>query len=202
MMPKRQVWAKLVSESNNDLNMVKLWALAVWSVWGLVAPLLARICSMFGRTVEKAAVRSSKVLVSVVPAWPMGKAMNFTHPQKFLRAAMGGISRFFFDLGVATEVPTEADLHDDEGACCLGERGWFWGRRLRDPSFVDEVRFCAIAGLERLSSLFRWKDPIGYSAGGRSAFGVSIAGGETPGAVSRVLRDVYVALAASFLYCR
>jgi len=54
--------------------------MVLWSVAGLAAPLMARDLSTFGRTVEKAAVRLSRVLVSVVPAWPMGKAINYTRP--------------------------------------------------------------------------------------------------------------------------
>ena len=40
--------------------------------------MLARNLSTDGRPVEKAAERCSRVPVSVVPAWPMGKAMNST----------------------------------------------------------------------------------------------------------------------------
>jgi hypothetical protein len=35
-------------------------------------------------------VRCSRVLASVVPAWPMGRAMNSTRPQCLLRAATRG----------------------------------------------------------------------------------------------------------------
>ncbi len=62
----------------------------MWSVAGLKVPLLARDLSTVGWTVEKAAVSYSRVLVSVVPAWPMGKAMNSTLPQHLRRAAMKG----------------------------------------------------------------------------------------------------------------
>jgi len=55
----------------------------LWSVAGLGAPLLAREFSTLDRTVEKEAVRWSNVLVSVVPAWPMGKAMNTPVPNIF-----------------------------------------------------------------------------------------------------------------------
>ena len=47
---------------------------------GLAAPLLARDLSTAGQTVEKAAMSLSRVLVSVVPEWPVGKAMNYTRP--------------------------------------------------------------------------------------------------------------------------
>ena len=67
MMPKRRDWAKSVSESSNDLNKAWLGALALWSVAGMDVPLLAHDISTVGRTVETAAVRWSRVLVSVVP---------------------------------------------------------------------------------------------------------------------------------------
>ena len=58
-------------------------------VWGGV-PLLALAWSALGRTVWKAAVKWSRVLVSAVPACPMVMATNSTLPQYFLRAAMMG----------------------------------------------------------------------------------------------------------------
>ena len=64
--------------------------MALWSVTGLAAPQLARDFSTFGRTVEKAAVTWSRDLVSAIPAWPIGKAMNSTRPQYLLRTAMRG----------------------------------------------------------------------------------------------------------------
>ncbi len=67
-MPRRRDCAKSVTESNNDLNRAKLWAFALWSVAGLEMPLLARDLSTDDRTMEKAAVRWSRVLVSVVTA--------------------------------------------------------------------------------------------------------------------------------------
>ena len=87
MMPRRRDCAKSVIESRSDLNRMKSWAFALWSVAGLRMPLLARDRSTEGLTVESAAVRWSNVLVSVVPAWPMGTATNSTLPQYFLRAA-------------------------------------------------------------------------------------------------------------------
>ncbi len=80
MMTKRWDWAKSVIESSSDLNMVKSWAFALWSVAGQDAPLLARDLSADGRTVKMAAVRWSRVLVSVVPEWPIGKATNSNLP--------------------------------------------------------------------------------------------------------------------------
>ena len=51
MMYVRRDSAKSVRESNNDLNRLKSWDLALWSVARLVTPLLARACSTRGRTV-------------------------------------------------------------------------------------------------------------------------------------------------------
>jgi hypothetical protein len=99
--------------------------LALWSVAELAAPVLVRVFSTFVRTAEKTAVRWSRILVSVVSAWPMGKAKNSTRLQYLLRAAMRGggeYFRFFLDLNVAAEVPTKADLYDDEGALFYVER--------------------------------------------------------------------------------
>jgi len=62
--------------------------MALCSVAWLAAPLPARDLSTLGRTVEKAEVRWSRVLVSVVPAWPMGKAMSSTRPHCLPRAAI------------------------------------------------------------------------------------------------------------------
>jgi hypothetical protein len=70
-MPNRWDLAKSVIESSSDLNREKSWIMAMWSVAGLEAPLLAHDLSTVGRTLEKAAVRGSRVLMSVVPAWPM-----------------------------------------------------------------------------------------------------------------------------------
>ena len=43
---------------------------------------------VIGRTVEKAVVSWSRVLVSNVPVWPIEKAMSSTLPQYLLRAAI------------------------------------------------------------------------------------------------------------------
>ena len=66
-MPRRQDCAKSVIESRSDLNRVKSWAFVLWSVAGLEMPQLTRDLSVEDRTVEKAAVMWSRVLVSVVP---------------------------------------------------------------------------------------------------------------------------------------
>ncbi len=80
--------------------------MAMWSVAGLKAPLQARDLLTVGRTVEKAAVMCSRVLVSVVPAWPMGKAMNSNLPHYFRRAAMRReyFSVFLVEVSVAADV--------------------------------------------------------------------------------------------------
>ena len=89
-MPRRRDWAKSVIESSNDLKRVKSWAFALKSMAGPDMPLLARNLSTNGRTAEKAEVRWSRVLVSVVPAWPIGKAISSTLPHYLLRVAMRG----------------------------------------------------------------------------------------------------------------
>jgi len=70
-MPKRRGCAKSMSASNNDLNMLESWLLALESVMGLVVPLVALVWSTLGRNVENAAVRWLIVLVSIVPACSM-----------------------------------------------------------------------------------------------------------------------------------
>ncbi len=86
MMPSRRDCAKSVIESSRSLNRVNSWVFALWSVSGLGMPLLARDLSTDGRIAEKAAVSWSRVLVSVVPAWPIMKATNSNLPHFFLRA--------------------------------------------------------------------------------------------------------------------
>jgi hypothetical protein len=51
MMPRRRDRAKSVIDSNGDLNKVKSWVFALWSVAGLEMPLLVRDLSTDGRTV-------------------------------------------------------------------------------------------------------------------------------------------------------
>ena len=105
-------------------------------------PLLARDLSTEGWAVEKAAVRLFRVLVSVVSAWSIGKAINSTLSQHLLRAAIRGeyFSVFFFELGVAAEVHAEADLDEDECALLFVEGGRVGRGDVWDPSCVDEVR--------------------------------------------------------------
>ena len=55
-----------------------------------MAPLLVLGLPVNGRTAEQAVVSWSRVLVRVVPAWPMGKAMSSTLPQYLRRAANRG----------------------------------------------------------------------------------------------------------------
>ncbi len=57
IMPRRRDCAKSVRECNSDLNRMKSWALAVWSIVGLVVSLLALGVSSRGRTAEKMVVR-------------------------------------------------------------------------------------------------------------------------------------------------
>ena len=62
--------------------------MALESMVGWVVPVTALAWSASGRAVEKAEVRWTRVLESVVLVWPIGIAMSSTLPQCFLRAAM------------------------------------------------------------------------------------------------------------------
>jgi len=63
---------------------------------------LALAWSALGRTVEKAAVRWSRVLVSVVPACPMGMATNSILSQYFLSAVTRKQYFFVFFISLLT----------------------------------------------------------------------------------------------------
>jgi hypothetical protein len=94
-----------VSELSKDLNKFKLWILELWSVAGLEAPLLARAFSIVWRTVKKAAVKWSRVLVSVLPAWQMGKAKISSVPNVSREPRLGGVLlSHFLNLNVPFEV--------------------------------------------------------------------------------------------------
>jgi len=98
----------------------------VWSVAGLAMLVLALVCSTCGRKVEEAAVRGPRVVVSVVQACPIGKAMYSTLPRYFLRTAIRGGGVFFgllHELDFATEVSAKAYLDDNYGAVFLVEGG-------------------------------------------------------------------------------
>ena len=88
------------------------------------------------------------VLVSVVPACPIGKAMNSTCPQFFLegRDEGGVFCGLGFALVVAAKVPAEANFDDDEDAEALVEIGLVWVRCVWYPSGVDQVRCCPMSG--------------------------------------------------------
>jgi hypothetical protein len=199
MMPRRRDWAKSVIESNNDFSRVKSWVFELWSVAGLDAPLLARDLSIDGQTVEKAAVRWSRVLVSVVPAWPIGKAINSALPQYFLRAAMRGgvLLGLLVELTVAAEVPAKADLDEDEGVLLFVEGGRVGRGSIWDPSCVDEVRCYVMSGIEHQLGLSMWENPIRDAAWRCGAFFVSGSGGETPMVVFGVYGDIGVSSAAN-----
>ncbi len=85
------------------MNRALSWALALWSMAGNESPLLVLDLSVIGRTVEKAVVSLFRVLVSVVPAWPTGKAMNSTLPQYLLRAATRGAYFEVFSSSFSTQ---------------------------------------------------------------------------------------------------
>ena len=78
IMASRLDCAKSAMESNNDLNRMLSWALAVWSISGMRLNLLALVGSTWGRMVEKAAARWVRVAVGVVPEFPIGNATNST----------------------------------------------------------------------------------------------------------------------------
>ncbi len=60
------------------------------SMVGWVVPELALAWSASEWAVERAAVRWTRVIESVAPAWLMGIATNSTLPQCFLKAATRG----------------------------------------------------------------------------------------------------------------
>ena len=83
------------------------------------------------------------------------------------------------ELNVASEVPVEVDLDEDEGALLFDEGGRVGRGSVWDPSCVYEVRCCAMSGFEQQLGLFTWEDPIRDVAWRCSAFFVSGGGGET-----------------------
>ena len=80
MMHKRRVWARFESESSRDLERWVSCATALLSVAGCVMPYFVVACSTGDRTEERAGVRLSWGLTSMVPEWPMGTATNFSFP--------------------------------------------------------------------------------------------------------------------------
>ena len=92
--------------------------MALESMMGCVVSILALMWSILWRTVENAAGRTSRVLVNVLPACPLGMATNSNLSQYFLRAAtrggvLLGLLRVFL---VASDVSGEPNLYEDEGA--------------------------------------------------------------------------------------
>jgi len=81
------------------------------------------------------------------------------HPSQMLleghdkRGVIIGLLRVFL---VASEVPGEPNLYEDEGACLFVKVGLAGVGRVRDSSGVYEVRSCAVASLEESLCLFRW----------------------------------------------
>ena len=83
-----------------------------------VVSVFALVWFILRRSVENAAVRLSRVLVSIVPACPMGVATNSTLPPISLEGRVDGgvligLLRVFL---VASEVSGEHNLYEDEGA--------------------------------------------------------------------------------------
>jgi hypothetical protein len=64
-----------------------------------------------------------------------------------------GILRVFL---VASEVPGEHNLYEDEAACLFVEVHLTRVKRVRDSSVVYEVRSCAVASLDEGVCLFHW----------------------------------------------
>ncbi len=64
------------------------------------------------------------------------------------------------ELNVATEVLTEADLDEDEGALLYAEGGGVGRVSVWDPSCLDEVRCCGMSGFEQPLGLCMWEDPV------------------------------------------
>ena len=136
--------------------------MALWSVAGMLAPLPARDLSTFGRTAAKAAVSWSRVRVSVVHAWPIGKAHKL-HPSPISskgRQEMEVLLVLLLELNVATKVPAEVDLYDDEGAFFLVVGGRVGRGSVGYPSRIDEIWCCAMSGFTQQMGLPLWEDLI------------------------------------------
>ena len=132
MMPKRRDSAKSVSEYSIDLNMFLSSVMALLSVTGLAALLLARDLSTVGRTVEKAVMSWYRVLVKGNELHPSPVSFEGRHE--------GGVFLgLLLELNVSVEVPTEADLDDDEGALFLVKRARVGGGSVLNLSSIDEV---------------------------------------------------------------
>jgi len=93
-----------------------------------------------------------------VPTCPIGMAINSI----LFHNIVGGPRRGGVLLGllrvflVASEVPGESNLCEDEGACLFVEVGMAGVGRVRDFFGVYEIRSCAVASLEGGLCLFRW----------------------------------------------
>ena len=107
----------------------------------------------------------------------------------------------FVELNVAAEVPAEADLDEDEGALLSVEGGRVGRGSVRDPSCVDEIRCCAMSGVEQYLGLCVWEDLVRDAAWRCGAFGVSGGNGETPVVVFGVQGDIRVSSAADLHRC-
>jgi len=122
--------------------------------------MLARGLSTVGQTVEKVAVRWSRVLVSVVPAWPMGKAMTSTRLQYLLRAAMRG-EYFLVFLSNLTSQPRflKKPISTMMGALFYVKGGRVGGGSVWDPPCIDKIRCCVMSGFEQHLGLSSWEGP-------------------------------------------
>ena len=178
VVPKRRECAKHVSEANSDFNRWFSWLLALESVSGSLTPLLALACSPWGRTMESAAVRCSRVLCSVVLACPKEMATSSTLPRYFLRAAIRNEYISVFSVSLVSYLRS---LHNSTSTRTSVHRillTLFRSGSRVDGIFlgVNEVWRCAVLVLEEFLGLVRRECPWWYLCGGlrtlRIPFGV------------------------------
>ena len=74
------------------------------------------------------------------------------HPSPVSFEGRHDVGLFFgllLELNVAAEVPTEADLDDDEGTLFPVKRDRVGGGRVWEPSCIDEAWCCAMSGFKQ-----------------------------------------------------
>ena len=160
-------------------------------------PLQDLACSTCGRTVERAAVKCSRVLCSVSPACSMGMATNSTLPRYFLSAAMRRDHFSVFSVSLLLQPRSLQNL--------------ITSTRMRVHCFLltllcshafgmNEIRRSSVPFREEILGLFRREYPWGYPGGGFCVLRIVIGGGEAQIGVSRVLGYVDVPYAAGLLH--
>ena len=75
---------------------------------------------------------------------------------------------------VASEVPGEPSLYEDEGSCHFVEVGLAGVGYVQDTSCVYEVRTCVFACFEEGLCVLFWQYTCGYTIGRRCALGVIV----------------------------